>query len=307
MYKNILVCVKCHAPLIEEEDSLRCEKCDSLFGKNKYGFIEFTDLGIATTTDDYAHAQEYRGKRIYTDYLKPYLLQEPVKRTLEVGCGIGQLVNSLIEDGYDAYGIDLPALSGYWSNAENSPQRFLACNATQLPFPDNWFDVTYSIAVIEHIGTSIGACTLASNYREILQQYADEMLRVTKPGGRIFVSCPNKSFPIDIQHGVRDALTPITLGNRIRNYIFEKTGMNIHQTWGDYHLVSYSECRKLFCGKSRKSSFTPLPLKGYFGFESFHSGFLKPFMILTNMYINNLPRILRSSFLNPYLLVEIRK
>lgn len=307
MYGSILACVNCHAPLIEEEDNLRCEKCDSLFSTNKYGFIVITDLSVATTTEEYAHTQEFSGKRVYADYLEPYLLQEPVQRVLDVGCGIGQTVNCLIEDGYDAYGIDLPDLSKYWAKAGNRPQRFFGCNATQLPFPENCFDVTYSLGVIEHIGTSLGHCTLASNYWEARQQYADEILRVTKPSGRILIACPNKSFPVDIQHGVHDALTPITLGNRLRNYIVERTGINIHPTWGKYHLLSYSECRRLFCGNSSRRSFKPLPLKGYFGFARFQSGFLKPFKILASIYVNNLPRLLRSSFLNPYMLVEIRK
>ncbi len=307
MYKNKLACVKCHAPLIEEEKKLRCEKCDSFFSTNKYGFIVLTDSNVDSTTDDYAHTQELSGKRVYDDYLKPYLLQEPVERVLDVGCGIGQTVNYLIEDGYDAYGIDLPNLSKYWAKAGNSPQHFISCDATQIPFIDNYFDVTYSLGVIEHIGTILGHCSLASNYWEVRQQYANEILRVTKPSGRILIACPNKSFPVDIQHGVRDALTLITLGNRLRNYIFKKTGINIHPTWGKYHLLSYSECRRLFCGNSSGRSFNPVSLKGYFGLTSFQSGFLRPFKILSAIYINNLPRLLRSSFLNPYMLVEIRK
>ncbi len=308
MNKNILACVTCHAPLIQEEHGSRCEKCGSFFSTDGYGYMVFTNISAATITEQYAHSQEFSGERVYVDYLKPYLGQKPTERVLDAGCGIGQTVNCLINDGFDAYGIDLPDLSRYWADAGNSPQRFFCCDAMQLPFSENCFDVVYSLGVVEHIGTSLGHCTLASNYQEARQQYANEILRVTKPGGRILIACPNKSFPVDIQHGVRDALTPITLSNKVRNYIFERTGINIHPTWGKYHLLSYSECRRLFYRKEgSRPSFRPLPLNGYFGFTKFQNGFLKPLGIFATYYVNNLPRILRSSFLNPYMLVEITK
>ncbi len=307
MNGSVLVCANCHTALIKDRDNFSCGKCGSHFSRNKYGYIVTTESDIDSTTEEYAHSQESSGKRVYDDYLKPYLLRETVERVLDVGCGTGQMTNCLIKDGYDAYGIDIPNLSKHWAKAGNSPQRFFCADATQLPFPENSLDVTYSLGVIEHIGTSLGHCTLASNYRKARQKYADEIMRVTKTGGRILISCPNKSFPVDLQHGVRDALTPITIGNRLRYYILEKTGISLHPTWGKFHLLSYSECRSLFCKNNTYRSFKPLPLKGYFGFSKFQSGFIKPFKILASTYVNNLPRFLRSSFLNPYMLVEIRK
>lgn len=152
--------------------------------------------------------------------------------------------------------------------------------------------------MIEHIGTVDGHAMLSSNYEEARQAYANEIIRVTKPGGRILVACPNKSFPIDIQHGCK---------GRIRGYIYKRTGLNIHQIWGKYHLLSYAETRNLFCLQGGAHSFKPLPLKGYLGFGRFESGFLKPFAQLAKLYMNNLPNFLRPTFANPYILVEIRK
>lgn len=131
----------------------------------------------------------------------------------------------LIEEGYNAYGIDLPVLSKFWVQAGNDPQHFFCCEATHLPFADSFFDVVYSLDVIEHIGTETGHCTLSDNYWEVRQQYVDEILRVTKSGGRVIIAAPNKSFPINIQNGPRDNLSP---KNGIRSYICERTRMNIH-------------------------------------------------------------------------------
>jgi len=304
----ILVCPSCHNYLLETDGKLRCKQCGLHFGTNKYNFIEFVldkaVYEIDTTTEEYAKTQESCGVRVYNEYLKPLLLREPSKRVLDVGCGIGKGVSMLMEEGYDAYGIDLPSLSKFWAQAGNDPQHFFCCDATRLPFPHDFFDVVYSLGVIEHIGTENGHSTLSSNYWEARQQYANEILRVTKSAGEIIIACPNKSFPIDIQHGPRGSLNR---KNRIIDYIFKTTGINIHPIWGKYHLLSYSETKRLFCHNGGARSFEPLPLKGYFGFKIFESGFLKAFVGLAKIYIDNLPIFLRSSFLNPYMLVRIRK
>jgi len=304
-----LVCPGCHGCLVETGDKLKCKQCNYLFSRNKYGFIEFildkAIFKIDIATEDHAKIQESCGVRVYNEYLRPFLLREPFKLVLDVGCGIGKEISMLIQEGYDAYGIDLPRLSKFWAKAGNDRQHFFCCEATWIPFPDDFFDVVYSKGVVEHIGTEIGHCTLSSNYWEVRQKYANEILRVTKTGGRILIACPNKSFPIDIQHGPTDSLSPRK--SRIRNYIYEKTGINIHPIWGRNHLLSYSETKRLFCHNEGACSFESLPLKDYFGFRGFESRFLKPFIWLAKIYINNLPRFLRSCFLNPYLLVKIQK
>jgi SAM-dependent methyltransferase len=314
---EVIVCPNCHGHLIDnrghltgsdETTVLSCENCNSLFEADQWGFLEMvTDRRLyqtQSTTEEYAGHQETSGVRVYDEFLKPFLLREPFHRVLDVGCGIGQEVSMLLKDGYDAYGIDLPNLSKFWAHQGNDPRHFFTATATELPFPDNSFDVVYSLGVIEHIGTQTGQCTLSNNYQEARQEYGHEILRVTKPGGRILIACPNKSFPIDIQHGPGDELTS---PNRIRSWIFCKTGMNIHSVWGRSHLLSYSEARMLFCPNRAISTFEALPLHGFFGFSRFQKGFLKLFARLAMFYVEHLPSIVRSSPLNPYMLVEIRK
>ena len=223
------------------------------------------------------------------------------------GCGIGKGVCLAVDDGYEAYGIDLPKLSRFWSRAGNDARHFLCCDARRLPFRDDFFDLVWSLGVIEHIGTVIGHCTLSEDYWEARRSYAKEILRVTRPGGRIMIDCPNKSFPIDICHGPIDDLTPKTTVNVVRTYISRLTGINIHRITQKYHLLSYGETKKLFCDEGGAISFEPLPLKGYFSFGTFESGFLKVFAKLAKIYVNNLPRPLRRTPLNPYMSVLVRK
>ncbi|MBI5870705.1 MAG: methyltransferase domain-containing protein [Actinobacteria bacterium] len=261
-----------------------------------------------STTNQHAENQASAGaQRIDEEYLIPYLRREPAERILDAGCGIGRTVKNLIERGYDAYGIDLPCLAEYWSKDGNDPGRFFCCDAARLPFPDGYFDVVLSMGVIEHIGTIDGDCTLADDYRSARQFYADELIRVTRTGGRMLIACPNKRFPIDPQHTASDRFSPDTAVFRLRNFLFEKTGLNIHRTWGKYHLLSYSEVEQLFIKHGGAHEMEALPIKGYFGLTIFGSGFLRPFGRLAEVWINDMPAAMRATSLNPYVMVQVRK
>jgi SAM-dependent methyltransferase len=299
-------CVICAAALYFEQGDVVCKRCHHLYKRNKYGYLELLSGPIyaSVTSEEYAHAQKVAGDRVFIRYLKPLFEREPFETVLEVGCGVGTIANLFVEAGADTYGIDLPGLSAFWAREGNDPRRFVSGDATNLPFSDNYFDVVYSMGVIEHIGTAIGHCTLASDYETKRAQFARELVRVTKPGGRIVVSCPNKSFPIDVLHGPRDDVGP---AHRLRTFLFDRTGINIHKTWGKYYLPSYKEMKTLFCKEAGASELKGLPLRGYFGFGSFADGFLKPFGFLAKAFVNNIPRPLLPTFFNPYVMVQIRK
>jgi SAM-dependent methyltransferase len=295
-----LICVCCTAPLSE---SLICEGCSHAYSRNQYGYVEMLKepWNHVATQNDYVQDQEHTGLRVFQDYLLPLLAEEKPGTILDVGCGMGQGIRQLELQGSEAYGVDLPCYSSFWAQAGLDSNRFLCADAGSLPFSDSFFDVVYSLGVIEHIGTVVGDCTLRPDYWEHRRTYAKEILRVTKPGGRIIIACPNKTFPVDVQHGPTDALSPKM---PIRSFISRKTGLTIHKIWGKHHLLSYAETRRLFgSGKS----FRALPLKGYLGFGKFQRGWLRPFASLAKWYVNYLPQVLRPSPLNPYLLAEIRK
>jgi len=65
---------------------------------------------------------------------------------------------------------------------ENKNLTFKIEDATKLSFPDNTFDVTYSISVIEHIYKEYGKAI-------------SEMIRVTKKDGYIYLT-----FPVSNEH-----------------------------------------------------------------------------------------------------------
>jgi SAM-dependent methyltransferase len=303
----VYTCVHCNNPLkIQTPDSLKCENCAAVFERSRNGYFSMLKerMDISTTSEAYANEQHHCGPAVVEMYLSQFLDKKLNPKILDVGCGVGKSAMALVNAGFDAYGIDLPDLAPFWKAAKNDPDRFVEASATKIPFADNSFDVVYSFGVIEHIGTVNGHCTLASNYQLHRDQYAKEILRITKPGGQILIACPNKSFPIDIQHGPGDA---IQQPGRLRAYIFEKTGMNVHKIWGQYHLLSYSEVKNLFVGENGSRHFGALPLRNYFQFGRFKRGFLKPFAPLAELWVNNMPEPVRRTFINPYVMAEIRK
>jgi SAM-dependent methyltransferase len=90
-------------------------------------------------------------------------------RVLDVGCGRGGTVAWLVEQGFDAYGLDVGA--GYIANglAYLGEGRLFVLNGDRYPFPDDYFDFVISDQVFEHVAD--------------LDQLAREVARITKLGG----------------------------------------------------------------------------------------------------------------------------
>ena len=89
---------------------------------------------------------------------------------LDVGCGTGTLVNTLVDEGFDAYGVDP------WAEERGLPRdRFTVAELDTLPFTTARFSAACLFDVLEHVEE---ATSLA------------EIRRVLRPGGWLFVSVP---------------------------------------------------------------------------------------------------------------------
>ena len=92
--------------------------------------------------------------KLYYRYIASYIMAKPAKihkgsKILDVGCGVGILVEQFNKLGYDAIGIDINH-----SAIDNSicPKKgFLVENIANLEYSENYFDLVVSREVLEHI------------------------------------------------------------------------------------------------------------------------------------------------------------
>jgi ubiquinone/menaquinone biosynthesis C-methylase UbiE len=92
----------------------------------------------------------------YHYMVKPMSLP-PHSRILDIGCGVGLLVEQFTQLGYDTTGVDVHRAAIELSVC---PERcFLATTTAQLNYPDSYFDLIVSREVLEHIQiTEIDEC-----------------------------------------------------------------------------------------------------------------------------------------------------
>lgn len=97
------------------------------------------------------------------------------KKVLEVGCGVGRWANLIISIGAEYIGVDISPEMVKIAKKNNPTGNFYVIDGECLPFPDNCFDLVFSVTVLQHI---------PYNKKEKIIQ---EMCRITKKGGYIII------------------------------------------------------------------------------------------------------------------------
>lgn len=102
-------------------------------------------------------------------------------RFLDAGCGTGGNLDALQRAGYDAQGFDFSPVAVEFCRARGLNKVGLG-SITDIPYPDSGFDVVISCDVLNDAGTGDEERAL------------EEIYRVLRPGGRVFLNLPAFSF-----------------------------------------------------------------------------------------------------------------
>lgn len=119
-----------------------------------------------------------RGNGFVVNKTRKYL--EPGARVLEGGCGRANTVWGLQQAGFEAVGIDFAEKTVEAINAAAPEIDVRFGDVRDLPFDDASFDGYWSLGVIEH-------------FFDGYQPIQNEMLRILKPGGYLFMTVPAMS------------------------------------------------------------------------------------------------------------------
>lgn len=135
--------------------------------------------GYGATVDEYlrqgqAHTDSMR--RIASASGFPL---ESCRRILDFGCASGRMVRFLADlaDAAEIWGVDINDAHMVWCQQHLSPPFRFATTTTfpHLPFEDGYFDFIYAGSVFTHIS-------------ELADAWLLELRRITRPGGRLFIS-----------------------------------------------------------------------------------------------------------------------
>jgi 2-polyprenyl-3-methyl-5-hydroxy-6-metoxy-1,4-benzoquinol methylase len=134
----------------------------------------------AYNTEYYSERIANKSKKHMMKYMK-FLRKGSSLKMLDIGCGEGYYVRDAMEEGINAYGIDISthALEKALSEVKD---RITFGSITEIPFGNEEFDVMTAFDVIEHIQPKD-----TSNMIE-------EIRRVLKPNGIIIITTPNSNF-----------------------------------------------------------------------------------------------------------------
>lgn len=98
-------------------------------------------------------------------------------KILDAGCGNGRTFRLFEGKKIKYYGIDISKKLLDVAKKENGSGKFILGDVTKLPYKDAFFDVTISIATLHHIPSE-----------ELRQKAINELYRVTKSGGIVFIA-----------------------------------------------------------------------------------------------------------------------
>ena len=150
---------------------------------------EYADYLIQKTKEDYDKiAGDFDRTRSYIwNELRRFAgFAKDGDKILDFGCGNGRLLETFHEKNVKYIGADFSlnlinlARNKYKAEVDAGKAEFVKLDELKLPFPDQSFDVIYSIAVLHHIPS-------VKKREELLAEFS----RILKPNGKIIITTWN--------------------------------------------------------------------------------------------------------------------
>lgn len=130
-------------------------------------------------------------------------------KILDAGCGTGGMLKSL--NGFDTIGLELSPEAIKFCN-KRGLKNIVQGSVTNLPFPDDYFDVVISLDVLYHMDV------------EDDEQALQEAQRVLKDNGRLLLHLPAYNFlksEHDVAISTKHRYTKGELSRKLKNQGFE--------------------------------------------------------------------------------------
>lgn len=200
--------------------------------------IPLGDKGIPGERDDMLRPQ-MTGKRGAYEHIQRYQFAIRKiglnKKVLDLGCGTGYGSRLLYRAGNKVYGVDVSAKAIDYAKRNYPGPEYICCSAEKLPFENNYFDAVTAFEVIEHV--------------EDAEMVLDEIQRVLKKDGDLFISTPN----------------PRHLGSALKHFLLGKPYSEKVHMDNIYHVkeFTYDEFRNFLQNNGFKIIFQygqPFPL-----------------------------------------------
>jgi len=306
MPPDFVVCPACKGRLAESGEALQCQLCryvyewlDGVLHLLAEPGMRFEDVPNEERDLLEERANAYSTQHYFLPFLKEEFSQRRVSasdqpfRVLFNGCGVGMDVDMANEAGFESYGVDCGNRTRIWKRRECAARLYVG-NARALPFAEESFDVIITGCLFPHIGVVGDSTTLAADGHIHRQQAASEMVRVTRPGGRMIMANPNRWCPVDLWHQGQmkhpdDLFRPHSPTERF--------------------LLSLNDYRRLFASCQ---SIKTLPLSGYWGFLQKGTHPYKRYLVpIVDSYFSFMSSRegawLRPTAFNPWLIVMATK
>jgi len=146
--------------------------------------VPLGDKGIAGERDDMLNPQ-ISNWRIKFEHLQRYKYAIAKigsgKKVLDLGCGTGYGSFLIYQNHNEVVGIDISQKAINYAKKKYKGPTYLICSAENLPFNNEVFDAVIAFEIIEHVSDP--------------QKVINEIKRVLKNDGQLFISSPNlKNF-----------------------------------------------------------------------------------------------------------------